>query len=80
MTSNCYLTKCTLRVSLHGNTLSASASTTTPLQKPADAHVKSTVALQADVTPNAYGGFAIQHTGTAGEGTTMLHNLKIEWK
>lgn len=80
VTSNCYLTNCTLRVSLHGNTLSASASTTTPLQEPSDAHVKPTVALQADVTPNAYGGFAIQHTGTAGEGTTMLHNLKIEWK
>jgi hypothetical protein len=80
ISSNCYLTNCTLRLFLKGNKFHASASTTTPLQKPADEQVKPTVELEAEVAPNAFGGFAIQHTGTAGEGVTMLRHLEIQWK
>ena len=35
--------------------------------------------LEADIVPNAWGGMGIQHTGSCGESTTMLHHLKIEW-
>jgi hypothetical protein len=29
--------------------------------------------------PNTFGGIAIQHTGSCGESTTMLHRLQVNW-
>ncbi len=72
----CYRTGCTITMMLSGNFLSASVNTTTSL--PADSPLARTVMLGSTIIPNTFGGFGIQHTGTCGESTTMLHYLAVE--
>lgn len=72
----CYRTGCTIRIAATGNRLTAHVETATPL--PADSPLARQVDLAADITPNDFGGIAIQHTGTCGESTTMLHRVRIE--
>lgn len=74
----CYRTGCTIRLDATGNTFTANVTTTTPL--PDDSPLAKTVSLSATITPNSNGGIAIQHTGSCGESTTMLHRLRAEWK
>lgn len=78
VSSVCYRTGCRIRIDVRGTRLSAHVETGTPL--PADSPLPVRVDLQADVDPGIYGGVAIQHTGTCGESTTMLHRLRVEWK
>jgi hypothetical protein len=52
----------------------------TETPQPADAQLPHVVDLTADITPNAFGGIAIQHTGSCGESTTMLHRLTVDWQ
>ena len=77
ISSTCYRTGCTICLKLAGTRLSAHVSTTTP--RPADSTLPHEVDLSADVEPNPFGGVAIQHTGSCGESTTMLHRLQIAW-
>jgi len=76
--STCYRTNCTISVDFIGNQLSAHVETSTP--QPADSTLPKQVDLKATVTPNAFGGVHIQHTGSCGESTTMLHQLDVCWK
>ena len=78
VTSTCYRTGCSIFVDFIGNQLSANVETETP--QPADSSLPHMVDLHADVAPNTYGGIHIQHTGSCGESTTMLHDLQVEWK
>ncbi|MGM9713144.1 MAG: hypothetical protein ACI3Y5_03370 [Prevotella sp.] len=81
VSSVCYRTGCTISLSASGNRLKAHAETTTPLPDiSADPNLKPTVDIEAEITPNDYGGTGIQHTGTCGESTTMLHRMRVEWK
>lgn len=77
ITAGCYRTGCTILLDIKGSVFTASAVTAKPLLS--DIPLSKSVSLQADIKPNSYGGFAIQHTGTAGDGTTMLHRLRIDW-
>lgn len=77
ISSTCYRTGCTICLKLAGTRLSAHVSTTTP--RPADSTLPHEVDLSADVEPNPFGGVAIQHTGSCGESTTMLHRLQVAW-
>ncbi len=74
----CYRTGCTISLDITGSTFTAKVVTATPL--PDDSPLAKTVNLSATITPNGYGGIAIQHTGSCGESTTMLHRLRAEWK
>jgi len=80
VSANCYRTGCTITLNVSGNKLTAHVESKTKLPIHWDDRVKQKVDLQADITPNHFGGFVIQHTGSTGESTTMLHHLKIEWK
>ena len=81
VSSTCYRTDCTITLKAKGGKLTAHAETTTPLPAPVtDPNLKLFVDLEADITPNTFGGTGIQHTGSCGESTTMLHYLKVEWK
>lgn len=73
----CYRTGCTIKVQMKGNNISAHVETSTPL--PANTGLATVVDLSATVKSNVFGGIAIQHTGTCGESTTMLHRLRAEW-
>ncbi len=74
----CYRTGCTITLNCVGNRLAAHVSTTTPL--PEDSPLAREVKLEATVTPNTFGGVGVQHTGSCGESTTMLHKLVVKVK
>jgi hypothetical protein len=78
VSSTCYRTGCTITLSVTGTRLSARVTTTTP--QPAGSLLPHSVDLRADVAPNDFGGIHIQHTGSCGESTTMLHHLTASWK
>lgn len=77
VSSTCYRTNCTIFLHFNGNLLTADVSTKTP--RPADSALPHEVHLSAKVEDNAFGGIHIQHTGSCGESTTMLHRLKATW-
>ena len=80
LTSNCYRTGCSLTLKVEGTTLSAHVETTTPIAISTDSAIKPVVDLVTEIIPNPFGGVGVQHTGTCGEGATMLHSLHVEWK
>lgn len=78
VSSTCYRTNCTISIDFIGDMLSAHVETETP--QPADSKLPRVVDLKAQVVPNEWGGIHIQHTGSCGESTTMLHHLQAKWK
>lgn len=78
ISATCYRTGCTIILVIEGSKLTAHVETTTP--KPEDSSLPHSVDLSAIVSPQPFGGIAIQHTGSCGESTTMLHSLKVTWK
>ena len=78
VSATCYRTGCTISLACEGNLLTAHIVTETP--QPEDSTLPHTVGLEASVAPLPYGGIAIQHTGSCGESTTMLHHLKATWR
>lgn len=80
VSSICYRTGCTLQLKTAGNLLTAHAETSTLLPPPHRPGLTSTVDLSADITPNAFGGAGIQHTGSTGASATLLRKLMIDWE
>ena len=76
----CYRTGCHIRLSYSKGRLTAHVTTDTPLAQPDDPVLQTEVSLSAQVANTAAGGFCLQHTGSCGESTTMLHRLRIEWE
>ena len=77
ISSTCYRTGCTISLNYANGLLTAHVETKT--LKPADSTLPHQVDLQARVDANHFGGIHIQHTGSCGESTTMLHHLKATW-
>ena len=77
VSSTCYRTNCTISVHFNDGLLSADVSTATP--QPTNSNLPHEVHLRANVATNPYGGIHIQHTGSCGENTTMLHHLNVVW-
>ena len=75
----CYRTGCHIKVRYASGKIYADVTTDTPMTTPDDPNLKTEVHLSADVMPNDFGGFCLQHTGSCGESTTMLHHLKITY-
>ncbi len=83
VSTNCYRTDCTIKLYTKNNKLIAKASTATPTPEPEDKEdkeVKKEVNIEAHITINSFGGTGVQHTGSWGEGATMLHYLKVDWE
>lgn len=78
ISSTCYRTGCTISLNYSNGLLRAHVETKTP--KPANSSLPHQVDLQSHVTSNPFGGIHIQHTGSCGESTTMLHSLHVTWK
>lgn len=78
VSATCYRTGCTIALTYANGLLTAHVETTTP--KPADSTLPHSVSLSATVVANPFGGIHIQHTGSCGESTTMLHRLSVSWK
>lgn len=77
VSSTCYRTNCTISLHFKEGILTADVSTKTP--QPANSTLPHAVHLSAGVPNNPFGGIHIQHTGSCGESTTMLHRLKVTW-
>ena len=77
VSATCYRTGCTIRLDYTDGELSAHVETKTP--KPAGGDLPHKVDLKATVQPNTFGGIHIQHTGSCGESTTMLHHLDVNY-
>ena len=77
VSSTCYRTGCTIKLQTKGSQLTAHVETATP--KPLDSTLPHVVDLSATVAPNSFGGIHIQHTGSCGESTTMLHRMQVWW-
>ena len=77
VTSTCYRTGCTITLEARGSRLFAHVETASPA--PADSSLPAVVDLAADIAPSVNGGSGVQHTGSCGESTTMLHRMKIEY-
>jgi hypothetical protein len=80
VSSICYRTGCTIQLKVEKGVLTAHVETETLLPPIRTAALVNKVDLDARIEPNTFGGVCIQHTGSCGESTTMLHNLRIEWK
>lgn len=78
VSATCYRTGCTIRLEYRKGRLSADVTTTTP--PPADNRLPHEVHLRAKVKKSRNSGIHIQHTGSCGESTTMLHRLQAEWQ
>ena len=78
VSATCYRTGCTIRLDYAKGKLAAHVSTKTP--RPAGSDLPHEVSLQAEVNGNPFGGICIQHTGSCGESTTMLHHLTVCWE
>lgn len=83
--ASCFVTGCEITLKIEGTRFTAHVETPTPqLADQTEAGWVHTVDLSADISANAFGGVAIQHTGTTGSGgwqnTTMLHNLDVVWE
>jgi len=77
VSATCYRTGCTILLHFIDGKLSAQVTTVTP--RPAPSVLPHEVHLEAQVAGNNFGGVHIQHTGTCGESTTMLHRLQVAW-
>ena len=77
VSATCYRTGCRISIDFTDNQLSAHIMTTTP--RPADSTLPHEVRLKTDVASNTFGGIHLQHTGSCGESTTMLHQLSVSW-
>ena len=81
VSSTCYRTNCFISLKAFGDKLSAHAETTTAHPRHAVESVVPKVDLSATISQNNFGGYGIQHTGSApGESITMLHKMRVEWK
>ena len=78
VSATCYRTGCTISIDFIGSRLVAHVTTKSP--RPADSLLPHDVSLAAEVVSNTFGGIHIQHTGSCGESTTMLHRLQARWE
>ena len=77
VSSTCYRTGCTISLTAAGSRFTAHVETRTP--QPSGSTLPHVVDLSAPMKSSFFGGIAIQHTGSCGESTTMLHRLTVTY-
>lgn len=82
VSTNCFLTGCTLTVSMTGGRLRAHVGGPNHMATCADdPRIHPEVDLEADVAPNDFGGLGLQHTSTVGtESRILVHTVRAEWR
>ena len=82
VSTNCFLTGCTLTVKAEGSRLTAHVEGPNHMATcAADPRIHPSVDLEAAITPNAFGGIGLQHTSTVGtESRILIHSVCAEWK
>lgn len=80
VTASCFRPNCVISIEVKNNKLTVHAQN--PLgyfSENYPSEVVKMVHLEADITPNPFGGVSFQHTGTVDSGATLIKDLKIEW-
>ena len=81
ISASCYRPNCQLEIEVKANKLIVKAFNVYEYYSdPEQTAVLNEVNIETEITPNKFGGFGFQHTGTTGSGATLIKNLKIEWK
>ncbi len=81
VSADCYRPDCHIVVRVTGNRLSVHAENSRSYHiVPDRPEVVQTVLMKAVITPNRWGGFGFQHTGTVGSGATLIKDLQVEWR
>ena len=82
VSTNCFLTGCTLTVKAEGGRLTAHVEGPRhSAADPDDPRIHPVVDLEAAIAPNAFGGLGLQHTSTVGtESRILVHSVRAEWK
>lgn len=75
----CYRRGCKINLTISGNKFTATASSAAAPEPHRHGLVKD-VTLEAEITPNTFGGTGIQHTGSTGASATLLRHLAVTWK
>lgn len=78
--SNCYRTPCHIKVGVTDGILSAIATTEAGESKKCCEDIKDSVDLSVPISENLLTGFCIQHTGSTGPSSTLIKNLKLNWR
>lgn len=80
VSTSCYRTECFITVETRGDQLIATAHTSADYQDSLNRpEVLPEVIMETKITPYPYSGIAIQHTGSVGDGATLIKDLVIEW-
>lgn len=82
VSTNCFLTGCVLTVKAEGRRLTAHVEGPNHMATCADdPRIHPSVDLEAEITPNDFGGIGLQHTSTVGtESRILIHSVCAEWK
>lgn len=82
VSTNCFLTGCTLTVAVAGDRLTAHVWGPNHMATCADdPRIHPEVDLEAVITPNDFGGLGLQHTSTVGtESRILVHSVRAEWR
>jgi len=82
VSTNCFLTGCVLTVKAEGRRLTAHVEGPNHMATCADdPRIHPSVDLEAEITPNDFGGIGLQHTSTVGtESRILVHSVCAEWK
>lgn len=75
----CYRTGCVIHMQATEQTLTAHVSNTNPLPSLHREGLAKEVHLTAPITPSAFGGTGIQHTGSVGASATVIESMQITW-
>ena len=79
--TSAYLTECTIKVWTAEGKLHATLNTTATQSATAEANgYVHSIALEAEIAGNVYGGWAIQHAGTVGDNVTYIGSIKADWE
>lgn len=77
--SNCFRTKCMINVEVTDGTLHATAHSDASPSTPCCNETMAAVDISAPVKMTGLGGFAVQHTGSAGASSALISKLELEW-
>ncbi|WNH09154.1 hypothetical protein [Thalassobellus suaedae] len=80
VSASCFRPNCKIIVEVKNNKLIVHAENTNEyFSAHENDEVVKVVDMQAEITPNKFGGLSFQHTGTVRSGATLIKDLKIEW-
>jgi hypothetical protein len=81
VSSDCYRPDCHILLEVKGNRFRVQAENSKNHHiVPDRPGVVQTVLMEAEITPEPWGGFGFQHTGTVGSGATLIKDLQVEWR